>query len=70
MVLHAIRNTIVLDPNLQVQATIREVFHSFGLTGSAFATVRHFHQERLLFPRRVRCGPLKARTCVGRDRTP
>jgi DNA invertase Pin-like site-specific DNA recombinase len=50
-------NTIVLDPNLQGQATIREVFHSFGLTGSAFATVRHFHQERLLFPRRVRCGP-------------
>ena len=50
-------DTIVLDPNAQVQATIREVFHSFGHTGSAFATVRHFHQEHLLFPRRVRCGP-------------
>ena len=50
-------DTIVLDPNVQVQATIREIFHSFEHTGSAFATVRHFHQERLLFPRRVRCGP-------------
>jgi len=40
-----------------VQATIREVFHRFEHTGSAFTTVRHFHQEHLLFPRRVRCGP-------------
>ena len=50
-------DTIVLDPNVQVQATIREVFHSFEHTGSAFATVRHFRQEHLLFPRWVRCGP-------------
>ncbi len=48
---------IVLDPDLQVQATIREVFRSFQHTGSAFATVRHFHQEHVLFPRRIRCGP-------------
>src|SRR5258708_2825526 len=41
----------------RVQATIREVFHRFEHTGSAFTTVRHFHQEHLLFPRRVRCGP-------------
>ena len=61
-------DTVVLDPNVQVQATIREVFERFAQTGSAFTTVRHFHQERLLFPRRVRCGPLKARNCVGRDR--
>ncbi len=50
-------DTIVLDPNMQVQATMREVFHSFEHTGSAFTTVRHFHQQQLLFPRRVRCGP-------------
>src|SRR5437763_16705400 len=50
-------DTVVLDPNVQVQATIREVFHSFEHTGSAFATVRHFRQQQLLFPRRVRCGP-------------
>src|SRR2546421_5636056 len=50
-------DTVVLDPNVQVQATIGEVFHRFEHTGSAFTTVRHFHQEHLLFPRRVRCGP-------------
>ncbi len=48
---------IVLDPNLLVQTSIHEVFRSFQQTGSAFTTVRHFHQERLLFPRRIRCGP-------------
>jgi DNA invertase Pin-like site-specific DNA recombinase len=48
---------IVLDPDLQVQATIREVFRSFQQTGSAFTTVRHFHQHHLLFPRRIRRGP-------------
>src|SRR5215469_9249187 len=48
---------IALDPDLQVQATMREVFQRFQHTGSAFATVRHFRQEHLLFPRRVRCGP-------------
>ena len=50
-------DTVVLDPNVQVQATIREVFHSFEHTGSAEAPVRHFRQQQLLFPRRVRCGP-------------
>src|SRR5947209_10909893 len=50
-------DTVVLDPNVQVQATIGEVFHSFEQAGSAFATVRHFRQQQLLFPRRVRCGP-------------
>src|SRR2546421_2529563 len=50
-------DTIVLDPNVQVQATIREVFHSFEHTGSAFATVRRFHQEHLFFPGWVRWGP-------------
>ncbi|MFL5662057.1 MAG: recombinase family protein [Ktedonobacteraceae bacterium] len=50
-------DAIVLDPDLPVQATIREVFQSFRHTGSAFATVRHFHQHHLLFPRRIRRGP-------------
>jgi DNA invertase Pin-like site-specific DNA recombinase len=47
---------VVLDPDLQVQATIREVFRRFEQTGSAFTTVRHFRQEHLLFPRRIRRG--------------
>ncbi len=48
---------IVLDSDLQVQSTIQEVFRSFAHTGSAFATVRHFRQQHLLFPRRIRRGP-------------
>ena len=51
------RNEIGLDPDLQVQASIQEVFRSFDLTRSACATVRHFRKQHLLFPRRVRCGP-------------
>jgi Recombinase zinc beta ribbon domain len=60
------REVIVLDPDMQVQASIREVFCSFAHTGSACATVRHFRQHHMLFPRRVRCGPLKARNRLGR----
>ena len=54
---YADSNHITLDPNIQVQATIGELFRSFQATGSASATVRHFTQERLLFPRRIRRGP-------------
>jgi DNA invertase Pin-like site-specific DNA recombinase len=48
---------LCLTPMGRVQATIREVFHSFEHTQSASATVRHFRREHLLFPRRIRCGP-------------
>jgi DNA invertase Pin-like site-specific DNA recombinase len=49
-------DAIVLDPDVQVQASIGEVFRSFAHTGSACATVRHFRKQHLLFPRRVRSG--------------
>jgi DNA invertase Pin-like site-specific DNA recombinase len=48
---------IVFDPDRQVQDTIRLLFHMFHQTGSAFATVRLFHQEQVAFPHRVRAGP-------------
>jgi DNA invertase Pin-like site-specific DNA recombinase len=47
---------IVLDPHLQVQATIRAVFATFALTGSACATVRQFRQQQTPFPHRLRGG--------------
>src|SRR5262245_28424710 len=47
---------IVLDPHLQVQATIRAVFALFAQTGSACATVRQFRQQQLAFPHRLRSG--------------
>jgi DNA invertase Pin-like site-specific DNA recombinase len=48
---------IVLDPHLQVQMTIRQIFAAFTTMGSACAVVRHFHQHQLAFPRRLRSGP-------------
>src|SRR5215470_13661368 len=47
---------IVLDPHLQVQATIRAVFAAFAQTGSACATVRQFRQQQIPFPHRLRSG--------------
>ena len=63
-------DAIVLDPDLQVQTALQEVFLSFQHTRSAFATVRHFRQHHLLFPRRIRSGPLKARTRLGTNSAP
>ena len=58
-------DAIVLDPDLQVQTSMREVFRRFQQTGSAFATVRHFHQHHLLFPRRICCGPHQGESVWG-----
>jgi DNA invertase Pin-like site-specific DNA recombinase len=48
---------IILDPDRQVQDTIRFLFRTFQRTGSASATVRAFRQDHVSFPRRVRSGP-------------
>src|SRR5260370_307075 len=47
---------IVLDPHLQVQATIRAVFATFTQAGSACATVRQFRQQQISFPHRLHGG--------------
>ena len=51
------QDPIVFDPDRQVQETVRLLFRTFRQTGSAFATVRAFAQERIGFPRRRRSGP-------------
>ena len=48
---------VVLDPDEQVQHSLRLVFDTFTRTGSACATVRHFNNEKLLFPHRPQSGP-------------
>jgi hypothetical protein len=58
-------DAIVFDPDLQVQTAIREVFRSFEHTGAACATVRHFHQQQLLFPHRIRRGPHQGEVAWG-----
>ena len=55
--------TIGLDPDTQVQGAIRLVFETFERTGSAVQTVRFFREQGLLFPRRLRTGPIKVTSC-------
>lgn len=48
---------VQLDPDQQVQDALRLVFATFRRTGTARATVKHFRDEGLQFPRRLRTGP-------------
>jgi len=51
--------TIILDPDAQIRASVGLLFATFKRTGSATATVKYFRTKGLLFPRRVRTGPHK-----------
>ena len=47
---------MVLDPDEQIQRTVRLVFETFLRSGSAEGVVRHFAAEAILFPRRLAAG--------------
>jgi DNA invertase Pin-like site-specific DNA recombinase len=47
---------VVLDPDKQVQSTLRYFFETFRRTGAAWATVQAFGKEGLKFPRRGAAG--------------
>jgi DNA invertase Pin-like site-specific DNA recombinase len=49
--------TVILDPDAQIQEALRVLFTTFKRTGSATATVKYFRSQGLLFPHRVRTGP-------------
>ncbi len=49
--------TVILDPDAQIQQALGLLFATFKRTGSAWATVKYFRAQGLLFPRRVRIGP-------------
>jgi DNA invertase Pin-like site-specific DNA recombinase len=51
---------VVLDPDVQVQESLRAFFRIFRETGSATSTVRAFRQRGLRFP----CHPIRARNEV------
>jgi hypothetical protein len=57
------RGQLIIDPDEQVQHTVRLVFETFRRAGSAGAVVRQFRNDGLLFPRRLATGP-RARTLV------
>jgi len=50
---------VVLDPDKQVRETISLFFQTYRRTGSARATVKHFREQKLLFPQRRSKGPGK-----------
>ena len=56
---------VILDPDKQVQESIRALFQNFRRTGSAFATVRAFHKQGLKFPRHPRTGPARGEVVWG-----
>src|SRR5260370_5230677 len=53
---------LVMDPDQQVQQSVRVLFETFRRTGSAMATVKFFAEQGLQFPRRVHTGPNKGDT--------
>ncbi len=54
---------IVLDADQEVINAIRRVFEIFAREGSACKVVRHFTENNLLFPQRVRTGVNKGSLC-------
>jgi DNA invertase Pin-like site-specific DNA recombinase len=48
---------VILDPDRQVQQSIRFLLESFRRLGSAAAVVKAFREAKLLFPHRPRGGP-------------
>jgi DNA invertase Pin-like site-specific DNA recombinase len=56
----------VLDPDQQIQRTLRLLFDTFQRTGSAMATVRDFRNTGVLFPRHIHSGPGKGNVVWGR----
>ena len=57
---------LVLDPDQQIQQTVRTLFHTFQRTGSATATVREFRRAGVQFPRRIHSGPSKGEIIWGK----
>ena len=55
----------ILDPDKQVQDSIRFLFDAFRRSGSACAVVKAFRQKQLLFPRRLKRGPNKGELVWG-----
>ena len=55
----ALLDGVSFDPDQQVQQAVRLVFHTYRRTGSACSTVKHFSEQGLLFPHRVRPGAAK-----------
>ena len=49
--------TVILDPDEQVQHTLRILFKQFEVLKNARAVQRYFNEHQLTFPRRIQNGP-------------
>ena len=56
---------VVLDPDQQVQESLRLLFRTFARTAGVHPTVKHFRQQGLLFPTRLDRGPGKGQLSWG-----
>ena len=54
-----------LEPDTQVQESLHHLFETFRRTGSAWGTVKSFHEQGLLFPRRLRTGSRRGEVVWG-----
>ena len=59
------QDKVILDPDKQVQQTLRTFFEVYRRTGSALAVVRYFNRNDLTFPRRLRGGANKGQLAWG-----
>ena len=65
------QDRVVLDPDKEVQLSIKTLFQVYHRTGSATAVVKYFRQENLLYPYRVHSGSQKGQVVwrsLGHDR--
>ena len=53
------RGHVVLDPDAQVQASLRLFFATYRRTGTASATIKVLREDKVQMPHRVRTGPRK-----------
>ena len=53
---------LTLDPDSQIQQTVRLLFETFRRTGSAEQVVRHFAREGIQWPRRLYTGAAPVRS--------
>jgi len=59
------RDRVILDPDKQVQQSLRLLFETFFRTGTAHRIAKHFRHHGVLFPRRVLAGPDKGKVIWG-----
>lgn len=53
------KGRVVVDPDRQIQESIKHLFSTFRRVGTVFGTVRAFRKEGLKFPNRMHHGPSK-----------